>query len=234
LYINYLPRWLVGLDDPLEAGTLNLIREHTANIRKVLETRDYIECGWPCYGAIPYFADQFDGRCRVIHLTRHPVFSASSMLTHRFYGQRPVDDGFAEKVLLTPFDKGVKFPEYCKKWNSMQNFEKCLYLWAEVHGNALDQEKKLGAPWLRLKFEDLFSKDGLKQLLDFLGLPNRPAVFEEAGRVFDSHSHRADHEWDIGMIKNHPEVITIAQQIGYDPLKADVDSVRRRYSPAYE
>ena len=234
LYINYMPRRLLGLGDPLDAGTSGLIRQHSANIRRVLETRDYIECGWPCYGAVPYFADQFYGHCRVIHLTRHPVLTASSMVTHRFYGKRPVDDGFSEKVLLTPFDKGMKFPEYREKWSSMSNFEKCLYLWAEIHGYALELEKKLDAPWLRLKFEDLFSENGINQLLDFLGLPHRPALYEDAGHVYDAHSHRADHEWDIGTIKNHPEILTIAQQLGYTSLDVDGNCVRRRYSPVYK
>jgi len=63
-----MPRWLLGLDDFLDAGTSSLISRHAANISKALETTDYIECGWPCYGAIPNFADQIDGRCRVIRL----------------------------------------------------------------------------------------------------------------------------------------------------------------------
>lgn len=234
LYIQYMPRWLLGLGDPLDAHSSGLIRQHMENIRRTLEIRDYIECGWPCYGAIPYFAHQFDGCCRVIHLTRHPVFTASSMVTHRFYGQRPVDDGFTEKALLTPFDEGMRFPEYREKWNSMQHFEKCLYLWAEIHGYALDLEKRLGVPWLRVKFEDLFCENGINQLLDFLGLPRRPAIYEKAGHVFDAHSHRADHGWDIATIRNHPVIVNITKQLGYASLDVDVNGVRRRYSPVSE
>jgi hypothetical protein len=69
---EYLPRRLLGIDDPAQWPSITLIDRHIAAIKRDLASKSYIECGWPCYGPLPYFAAQLAGRVRVIHLLRHP------------------------------------------------------------------------------------------------------------------------------------------------------------------
>ena len=63
------------------------VLEHMDWIEGQLETRSYVECGYPNWSTIPHLAHRFRGRARVIHLTRHPVPTCSSWLTHRAFAQ---------------------------------------------------------------------------------------------------------------------------------------------------
>ena len=48
LRVDYLPRQMLGLDDPTAGPSGPRLLEHAAAIERTLETKDYIECGWPC------------------------------------------------------------------------------------------------------------------------------------------------------------------------------------------
>ena len=230
LFIHYLPRQLLGVGDPSKSDNAKLILDHVARIERQLAGGDYIECGWQCYAAIPYFAVRFAGRIRVLHLTRDPVLSASSLVTHRCYGSPPRPDGLTEKAQLTPFDAGTSLGEYRERWGELDPFDKCLYFWAEIHALALRLERDLGVPWLRLKFEDLFGGDGLDRLLDFLGLPRRPAIYEARGRRFDRFRFKTDLTWRAEAVRRHPRIVSIARDLGYAAPSEDTEAIRERYS----
>ena len=185
LGIHYNPRKLFGARDPRTIEGGDVILRHVQRIEKHLVLPSatppfpYIEAGWPCFPAIPYFAERLRGRVRFVHLVRHPVYSASSLVTHGCYDrQNPGEIG--KLALLTPFDEGVRFKEYQDVWGDLSPFEKCLYFWAEVNAFGIEQQTEIDEPWLSLRFEDLFSADrsGLKSLIEFLDLPERGAVFD--------------------------------------------------------
>lgn len=226
---QYLPRRLLGIADPAQWPTIDRIDRHIAAIERDLATRSYIECGWPCYGALPYFAQRLGGRVRVIHLLRHPVPSAASMVTHLYYHDRP--DRMTEKALLTPTDAGVAMPDYAERWAGMSRFEKCLYFWAEITLLGLRWEQELGVPWLRLRSEDLFGGDALDGLLDFIGVPRRETIYAKRNEHFDAYQMgtAVRLEAEAQSIRNHPRIAAIAQQVGYDPLAVDAQGLRARY-----
>jgi hypothetical protein len=221
---NYLPRQLLGLKDPLASENASQILNHAQ-----LEKTDYVECGWPCYGAIPHFAKRFRGRVRIVHLPRHPIWSASSMVTHAYYRVPPRRDRLTERALLTPFDAGMRFPEYRQRWQQLNEFEKCLYFWAEVHALGLELQKTLGVPWLRIKSEELFTEAGLARLLAFLELPERDTMRAALGQRVDHFSFKTDAAWDVASIERHPRVVEVAEALGYDSVAADEKSIRERY-----
>ncbi len=226
---DYLPRQLLATGDAGRWPNAALIRKHVARIEKELATTSYIECGWPCFAALSHLAETFKGRVRIVHLTRHPIPTASSMVTHRYYKNPPREDDLDEKALLSPFDAGVAFPTFRDRWERMKRLEKCLYFWAEVNALGLRLERALGAPWLRLKSESLFDGDGLDLLLDFLELPRREAIYSARGQSVDKWHHQTDETLETKKILNHPEVMAVAAELGYDPLGVDARQISKRY-----
>lgn len=204
------------------------VQTHLDGIQRELETRSYLECGHPCWSSIPYLAERFAGRIRIIHLIRHPVFTSYSWLTHGAY-QPPLAPHLREKVLLSPHDEGVRFPEYARLWAELSPFEKCLYYWAEVHAFALDLQTRLDARWLRLKYEDVFGGDGIQQLLSFLELPAREVVFEQRTTHVDQFRYLTGAWQDWRLVRKHPHVVRVASQLGYDTDQVDEDALNRRY-----
>jgi hypothetical protein len=224
---KYLPKTLLGLRDPARSENAQIILDHTADIERHLEVKPYIECGWPCYGALRFFAQRFAGRIRIVHLTRHPIPTAGSMMTHNYYARTTILDTWA---LLEPTDRGVAFPEYTDRWQTMNRFERCLYFWAEINTLGLILERELRVPWLRVKYEDLFNADGLGRVLNFLQLPRREAVYAARAQSQDRwHHFRTDEELDLTLIRQHPKIMAVAVMLGYKPLEADEAKIRERY-----
>ena len=204
------------------------VLQHMEKIEGQIEKQAYIECGHPNWSTIPYFAERFRGRIRIIHLARHPVPTCCSWLTHGVF-QTPLLSHIPEKILLSPFDEGIKFKEYRECWKRLIPFEKSLFYWSEVNAFALDLQSRLDVPWLRLHYEDLFDGDGLRQLLEFLELPPRETSFKQKCKVVDKYRYVSPVWQDSQIIRNHPRAISIAQHLGYRLTTIDEIALRRRY-----
>lgn len=228
LYMDYFPRRLFGLGRPDPAGETRTVIAHGDRIEGILRWSHFIECGWPAYAAIQYYAERFRDRIRVVHLVRHPVPTASSMVTHGYYSV-PSGHHVTDRALLTPWDEGTLFHEYRARWANLSAFEKCLYFWAELQARALRIEGELGIPWLRIRYEDLFEGDALDRLLDFLELPRRPAIYEALKQPKDGYRMVSRQGWDPRSVADHPRVIELAKRLGYDALAVDAERIRRRY-----
>jgi hypothetical protein len=226
---EYLPRQLLGIGDPAQWPTIALIDRHVAAIERDLESKPYIECGWPCYGPLPYFAVRLAGRLRIIHLVRHPVPTAASLVTHLLY--HPRRGRLTAQALPMPTDAGAAMPEYRDRWAALSRFEKCLYFWAEINLLGLRLEQDLAVPWLRLRSEDLFGGDGLDRLLAFIGLPRRDSIYAARGQPYDGHAQgtRVKIEADLDAIGDHPRIVALARTLGYDALDFDRARLNARY-----
>lgn len=233
LHSSYHSRKMIGGNslDVLTPEEAQPIREHLARIEKCLERSNYLECGHPCWGALPFLAAHLKGAMRVIHLTRHPLPTALSWLTHGAF-QKPILPHLKEKVLLTPFDEGVAYPEYRATWNTLTPFEKCLYYWLEVNALGIGERynERIGVPQLRLSYEALFSGTGLAQLLDFLGLPHdRMASACIAERV-DNFCYFTLEQPNFSALQQHPTVLELAGKLGYEAgSEVDINTLMRRY-----
>ena len=217
LHDRYLARQMLGANSPLRLATNDAepILSHVQTIEQHLERQPYLECGHPCWSTIPYLADRFQGRIRVVHLTRHPLPTARSWLTHMAY-EPPLLPHLKEKVLLSPFDEGVAFPEYQDRWAALTPFEKCLFYWAEVNAFGLKQQEQLGVPWLRISFEELFNGDAMMRLLSFLELAPQESILQARTERIDKHRFVAMSQPNFGLITEHPRVLEVAEKLGYD------------------
>jgi SEC-C motif len=226
---EYLPRQALRIDDPTRWPTRALLDRHLGAIEQDLESKPYIECGWQCYGPLPYFAMRLAGRLRVVHLVRHPVPTAASLATHLLY--HPRREQLTDKALPMPCDAGAAMPEYRERWATMSRFEKCLYFWAEINLLGLRLERELGVPWLRLRSENLFGGDGLGRLLAFLELPRREPAYAARARPYDGYAQgtRVKLEVELETLADHPRIVALARTLGYDSFDFDRARLNARY-----
>ena len=171
------------------------LRLHMLHIADVLRERDYIETGWPVFAAVPLLLRRFGKRVRIVHLVRHPVYSACSMVTHPDH-QAQRDDGYTRHAILYPADAGVRFKQYSSRWDGMSPYEKSLFHWAEINAYGLELGASAAAanPWFRVQMEQLVapSSDRFSELLGFLGLPIRDGALAARHQPVDQHRTQTD------------------------------------------
>jgi hypothetical protein len=227
LHDRYDPRSALG-QGACGQAVPGLVREHADAIERGLAERAYLECGHPCWSTLPWLAKRLQGCMRVIHLTRHPVPTACSWLTHGAF-QPPLLPHMSEKVLLSPNDQGIRFQEYRPLWPDLSSYEKCLFYWAEVNALGLALESRCAVPWLHLRYEDLHRGDGMQRLANFLGLPPRSPECGAGDVHVDGYRHVIAQWPDWRMVSRHPRVLEIASRLGYRWDDVDEDALRRRY-----
>ena len=178
---------------------------------------------------LPTMIERFDGRIKIVHLYRHPIAVASSLLTHNVYRRGE----WTKALAISPSDRGVRQPELEKNWESMSQFEKCLFWWTEINAWALGLHAEFPeVPWLSLKFEDVFGPNGdqsLKGLLNFLNFPINEAFLNTRIKKVDRfQSNTSDQRyWDIST--EFSETASLSNRLGYQLQSFDKDQLRSRY-----
>jgi hypothetical protein len=210
LQLEYEPRRMLAPGaEPSPAA-----RAHVEEVRRTLAERPYVECGHPCWSSLPWIAEALAGHVRIVHLVRHPAAMAASWVSRGAYIP-PILPHLPQRILISPFDAGVSFPEYRDRWPAMLPFEKCLLYWAEVNAFALRLEQRRPAPWLRLPYEDLFAEAGAEELIEFLDLPPRPGFLAARATREDAWRSLPESTCDPALLERHPEIIALAEKLGY-------------------
>ncbi len=228
IHAAWSPREMLGARDPgnLPPRLREPIDRHLQSIRDVLRGRTYVECGYPLWSAVPFLIETF-APVRIMHLVRHPVPTAWSWLTHRAFCP-PLLPHIAEKTLLSPFDGGVQFPEYRRRWSAMSPFEKSLYYWLEVIAFELHLRAAGTTTWLTLTFDEMFGGEAQRRILEFVTASKFESGPESLGSIDEQHA-LTEQQVDPREIENHPAVMRVAAELGFDPLSFDVQRLRERY-----
>jgi hypothetical protein len=213
------------LHELLASGDVSM---HLSFIRETLRSRSYIETGWPCYPALPLFIEQLQGQVRIVHLVRHPVHVALSLVTHKVYDQRT---DWVAGAALSPFDEGVAQKELRHQWAKMGAYEKCLFWWTEINLYALElQERHPDIAFSFLRYEDLFDREtpALQNLIRFLNLPDVPSIqnFRDE-RVDRWHWQSSSVDWK--RIFDYPRTVALAERFGYDVATFSPAGIATRY-----
>lgn len=234
LHDRYYPRLMRGSNDPEKTGNATEILSHCEKIEEILKDKSYIECGWPAWGAVPYLLKRFEGRINIVHLVRHPLPVACSWVSHRAFCP-PLLPGlpFHEKILASPFDQGTVLSQYCERWDGMHPFEKVLFFWSEVNTLGLKLEQATNAPWLRIRFEDLFYGTALPDLMDFLKFTVPENREEAIKKTKDDFHYLCDVWWNPQDIQKYPEIMKVATRLRYNSLDFDEKRLRKRYYPFF-
>lgn len=226
LHLLYEPRMTLSRKpgDPLPS----VVEAHFERIERVLETHDYLECGHPLWSSAPILAKRFEGRVRFVHLVRHPVPLSFSWLTHAAF-REPLLPHIPVKILLSPFDVGTRLSGYQNIWAELSPFEKCLYYWTELNLFAREFCAGAGFPSQLLRYEDLFKRDGLPELLRFLNLPDREAMEPSKREVKDRYRSCLLDLDDWQVIQRHQSTLELALRLGYSMEGLREEAFRRRY-----
>lgn len=208
----------------------DVINEHLESINNITQNLQYIETGWPAYGMLPFILSRFQGRVKVVHLYRNPLKVAASLTTHRVYSR----EKWTEAVSILPSDYGVA-QGYLDgdEWNSMSEFEKCLFWSTEINHFALDLKRNFSSvPWLSVKFEDVFSENGtseLRKILEFLSLPEREEFYASREQTTDRFSLKTDETLEVRSLKKYPKAIEQMQLLGYSEDTVGTLGIKSRY-----
>jgi hypothetical protein len=241
--MEYQARELMWRGDVEKLKNPGPILNHLRKIKSVLADKHYIETGGFCRGAFPYLIDNLGDRGRVVHLIRHPLttarsyrkaaeglkdevrksFTRNNSLNQLFSGGPPrserqtwaARDGLGT-LGHTPFDPGSRFHEYQTRWFGLTPLERELYRWLEINAAAVAYEKKARCPWLRAKYEELFSEEGMSRLLSFLQLPVRLMFFSRLETVIDKFAGAADAASECIDLQSHPSVLDLMLQLSYN------------------
>jgi hypothetical protein len=209
-----------------------VMERHLRRVDAALRGKDYIETGWPAFAAIPRFYRLVGERLKIVHLTRHPVYSACSMVTHEYY-QAARRDGFAAYALLDPSDPGIRFKEYRERWAGMTPYEKCLFHWAEIHAYAFELCGAFAGrvPWLRTSMEELFDPESgaFARLVSFLDLPAREGPLAQMRERVDDWHKQTELPLDWRRIFDHPVTLRLSAMMDYDVEAVSQDRIEQRY-----
>jgi len=232
----YRPKlYLRGYDKLNELRALPAVSDHLDAIHLTLESNSYVEVGFPCYAMAPLLIREFGDRLRLVHLIRHPVRVAASVVTHHWY-QDSRKDTLAMDIEPTPSDPGVVQTRYSDRWAGLSPYEKGLYYWTEVHLFGLEvQTRYPDVPFLTLKFEDLIDPPAaLKRLAGFLGVDYREELAEKATTQVDRFHQTTSVAIDWTEIARHEQTQALAKHFGYDTASLDGDRLLERYGTKSE
>ncbi len=215
-----------------EMQALPEVSQHLDRIEQVIQSKTYIEIGFPSYAAIPALRQRFGDRLKLVHLIRNPVWNAASQVTHGWYNSSKRPD-LAAAILPTPEDH-VQQWYYRDKWAQLTQFEKCLFFWSEFHLHALELHDRFPEmAYHRIRFEEVFGgaapKDALERLVTFLGLPWRDAMESKLEQKEDKWSRKTSDMGDWHDVYDHPQTMALALQFGYKLELASGRALKTRY-----
>jgi hypothetical protein len=225
----YAPKSYLRAYDRLdEILSLKEVSEHLSFIRKALKSKMYVETGWPCYPALPLIIDQLNGRARIVHLVRHPVYVALSLAAHRVYDER---QDWISGAAISPFDPGVVHKVLAGDWAQMGAYEKCLFWWTEINLYALELKERLSnVKFTVVRYEDLFDPGAqtLKDLIRFMGFPYDSSLSAFRLKNVDQFQWKAPPA-DWKLIFRYPQTLALAEQFGYDFDGLSEPNIEARY-----
>ncbi len=217
LQYQYEPRQFLRSDDLDAIRAIPAIAMHFDQIHATLESRSYIETGFPAFALAPLLVREFGDRLKLLQFVRHPVRVAASIVTHGWFDNQRRPD-IAKSIAPQPSDPGVAWPQFASRWSTMTPFECGLYYWSEVHLFGLEMQGKFPeVPFFRLRFEDLLSDLTTQQdFSEFLGVGSGSDWGQVVNKPIDNYHRRTDERIDVSLVNRHPEVVALARKLGYE------------------
>ncbi|MEM9274304.1 MAG: tetratricopeptide repeat protein [Cyanobacteria bacterium P01_F01_bin.143] len=217
---QYQPKKFFRAYNKLEQlQSIPLVQRHLAWLHSLPENKIYIETGWPCFAAIPLLCNLLEGKIKIVHLVRNPVYTALSLCKHNFYRADIRNDDYIKLAQLDPFIPGILQRDYQNRWQTMTAYEKCLFQWTEINQYARELHQRFAkVPFLQIKMEDLFQDDSeaMESLIDFINLPFKNSLKESLALRIDDYQYQTNLDYDWQQIFNHSGTISLAKQLGYD------------------
>jgi hypothetical protein len=139
----------------------------------------YVESNPYLSGFVEVLGEVFEG-ASVVHVVRDArTYVRSGVNFGAFAGMKRLASAFWPNWFPKP---AVRDRKSEVSWGEMDAIERLAWFWTLVNSHLNRGEQIYGPRYLRIRFEELFSGDGLERLTDWMGLPRSSALREEAGR----------------------------------------------------
>jgi len=213
-----------------ELRALPKVSDHLDKIHRTLDSKSYVEVGFPCYALAPLLVREFGERVRFVHLIRNPVYVAASVATHNWYEPKR-QDSLPIDVQPEPSDPGVIQKHYASRWQELSSYEKALFYWTEVHLYGLEVKVRFpDVPFHTMWFENMVTlPSGLEGLAHFLEVPKRTEGEERAGIPIDRHRRKTSVPIDWTEIFRHEQTLELGERFGYDLASINGRDLLTRY-----
>ena len=169
---------------------IDILSRHRDRMLAKSPGRYYVESNPALSGFLDAFGDVFSD-FRVVHVVRDPrTYVVSSLNWGVFRGARRALARFMPYWLPKPdaiTNSDSTAPDLHhdhKPWVRMSGPERLAWHWSMLNRHLNRGQSLYGDRYLRMKYEDLFSRDGsgFNQLLNWLGLPPNSNLSSEANR----------------------------------------------------
>ncbi len=162
-----------------EALVRGLVRSRQRLLAGIAEPV-YIEANNFLHGFLGAFEEVFD-RPRIVHVVRDPRTYIRSWINFGvFRGLKGLAGRYYPYWLLKPELYQKDTP---RRWSRMSPPERVAWYWNAINRELNRGEQLYGERYRRVRFENLFAKDGaeLLALARWMGLPEKPQLVERAG-----------------------------------------------------
>ncbi len=152
-----------------------LHRKLARSRRKLLgsiDERIYVESNWFIYGFLDVLRDVY-GPVKVLHVVRDPRTLIRSYINFgTFRGLKRLASNYLPHWILKTHQLD---PRAQPRWSDMSEAERLAWIWTIINSRIDRAQAMFGEDYLRLRYEDLFSKDtaALKQVVSWMDLPWR-------------------------------------------------------------
>jgi hypothetical protein len=171
--------------DELRATLIDLRRGLVSRLDRPI----YIESNGLLQGFLEVLPEVFD-RPKVVHVVRDPRTYVRSAIN---FGAMSGLKWMAASFWPYWFPKPEHFtPKRRPGWWEMSPPERLAWVWMIINTQLNRGEQLFGEDYLRIKFEDLFAKDGsgFERLTDWIGLPRSPGLRDAANKENVNASHK--------------------------------------------
>ena len=198
--------------------------------------RPYVEVGFPAYALAPVLREEFGEALRLVQLTRPPGARRELAGVARLVPARPARRPRRRRG-AGAVDTGVSLPAYGARWPSMTAFEKALYYWFQVHDYAREVEADGAAGAIRAVRLRAAPGRCRARAPPFARAPRprRPAglargcLRRASSTASPARTAEPIEPWRIAA---HPEIVALAEALGYGIAEVDAGELERRYRRA--
>ena len=212
-----------ALDDPEVAA-------HLAQWDELLQVGPVADFGWVLGWLAPALVQHYRERLKVLILTAHPLSVAASFANRGHYTLNR-----SHLWAISPHhERVVHGARYAARWSGMSAYEKGLYRWLETTQFGIDFRRDFPeVEVMEALSQDIFAKPQIiERIADTIGFPSRPLDLRvDKNETSRQHAERrpVGEEWK--RIYDMPEVVELAQGLGFDMSESTLAKMVGRYRP---
>lgn len=206
------------------------VAAHLADWDGLLQAGPVVDFGWVLGWLAPALRRRYRERLKVLVLTAHPLSVAASFANRGHYtlNSNPA------WAISPRHDRVVYGQRYAARWERMSPFEKGLYRWLETTRFGLDLPMQYpDVESMAVLSRDVFSNTHIAEsIAEMIGFPRKALDYHvERNESSRHHVERRPVGEEWRRIFDMPEVVDLAQSMGFDMAESTLERMIGRYRP---